>query len=175
MSHAPPFGCNEYPPGGARPDEEAFVSTEQQSPKHTIFLQRNSKVGVELSMAIVIEGYVNIAGKRIGSTHSGEIQLADDSRGLWAHALISDPAVIAAARSGCIRGWSFAFIAEQSEWYRLDPREKLYYRKVKRAKLLEVSLMIEKDAAYSGTTVNVKNVEEEKPWSFMKLKEILRP
>lgn len=60
MSHAPPFGCNEYPPGGARPDEEAFVSTEQQSPKHTIFLQRNSKVGVELSMAIVIEGYVNI-------------------------------------------------------------------------------------------------------------------
>ena len=31
MSHAPPFGCNEYPPGGARPDEEAFVSTEQQS------------------------------------------------------------------------------------------------------------------------------------------------
>lgn len=64
MSHAPPFGCNEYPPGGARPDEEAFVSTEQQSPKHTIFLQRNSKVGVELSMAIVIEGYVNIAGKR---------------------------------------------------------------------------------------------------------------
>lgn len=52
----------------------------------------------------------------------------------------------------------FAFIAEQSEWYRLDPREKLYYRKVKRAKLLEVSLMIEKDAAYSGTTVNVKNV-----------------
>ena len=105
MSHAPPFGCNEYPPGGARPDEEAFVSTEQQSPKHTIFLQRNSKVGVELSMAIVIEGY----------------------------------------------------------------------RKVKRAKLLEVSLMIEKDAAYSGTTVNVKNVEEEKPWSFMKLKEILRP
>ena len=111
----------------------------------------------------------------IGSTHSGELQLADDSRGLWAHALISDPAVIAAARSGCIRGWSFAFIAEQSEWYRLDPREKLYYRKVKRAKLLEVSLMIEKDAAYSGTTVNVKNVEEEKPWSFMKLKEILRP
>lgn len=150
-------------------------------------------------MAIVIEGYVNIAGKRsncefpaypgvpgrfyevimpdafkmsllqttciklkvdhtrvIGSTHSGELQLADDSRGLWAHALISDPAVIAAARSGCIRGWSFAFIAEQSEWYRLDPREKLYYRKVKRAKLLEVSLMIEKDAAYSGTTVNVK-------------------
>jgi len=149
MSHAPPFGCNEYPPGGARPDEEAFVSTEQQSPKHTIFLQRNSKVGVELSMAIVIEGYVNIAGKRsncefpaypgvpgrfyevimpdafktsllqttciklkvdhtrvIGSTHSGELQLADDSRGLWAHALISDPAVIAAARSGCIRGWS---------------------------------------------------------------------
>lgn len=114
-------------------------------------------------MAIVIEGYVNIAGKRsncefpaypgvpgrfyevimpdafkmsllqttciklkvdhtrvIGSTHSGELQLADDSRGLWAHALISDP-------------------------------------------------------AYSGTTVNVKNVEEEKPWSFMKLKEILRP
>ena len=181
MSHAPPFGCNEYPPGGARPDGEAFVSTEQQSPKHTIFLQRNSKVGVELSMAIVIEGYVNIAGKRsncefpaypgvpgrfyevimpdafktsllqttciklkvdhtrvIGSTHSGELQLADDSRGLWAHALISDPAVIAAARSGCIRGWSFAFIAEQSEWYRLDPREKLYYRKVKRAKLLEV-------------------------------------
>lgn len=55
MSHAPPFGCNEYPPGGARPDEEAFVSTEQQSPKHTIFLQRNSKVGVELSMAIVIQ------------------------------------------------------------------------------------------------------------------------
>ena len=54
MSHAPPFGCNEYPPGGARPDEEAFVSTEQQSPKHTIFLQRNSKVGVELSMAIVM-------------------------------------------------------------------------------------------------------------------------
>ena len=35
--------------------------------------------------------------------------------------------------------------------------------------------MIEKDAAYSGTTVNVKNVEEEKLWSFMKLKEILRP
>ncbi len=30
--------------------------------------------------------------------------------------------------------------------------------------------MIEKDVAYSGTTVNVKNVEEEKPWSFMKLK-----
>ncbi len=64
MSHAPPFGCNEYPPGGGHTDEEAFVSTEQQSPKHTIFLQRNSKVGVELSMAIVIEGYVNIAGKR---------------------------------------------------------------------------------------------------------------
>lgn len=45
MSHAPPFGCNEYPPGGARPDEEAFVSTEQQSSGHTTFLQRNSKRG----------------------------------------------------------------------------------------------------------------------------------
>lgn len=165
-------------------------------------------------MAIVIEGYVNIAGKRsncefpaypgvpgrfyevimpdafkmsllqttciklkvdhtrvIGSTHSGELQLADDSRGLWAHALISDPAVIAAARSGCIRGWSFAFIAEQSEWYRLDPREKLYYRKVKRAKLLEVSLMIEKRC---GLFWNDRQRQKRRGGKAMELHEIER-
>ena len=189
MSHAPPFGCNEYPPGGARPDEEAFVSTEQQSPKHTIFLQRNSKVGVELSMAIVIEGYVNIAGKRSNCEFPAypgvpgrfyEVIMPDAFKTSLLQTTciklkVDHTRVIGSTHTGCIRGWSFAFIAEQSEWYRLDPREKLYYRKVKRAKLLEVSLMIEKDAAYSGTTVNVKNVEEEKPWSFMKLKEILRP
>ena len=29
------------PPGGMRLDETAFLSTEQQSSEHTIFLQRN--------------------------------------------------------------------------------------------------------------------------------------
>lgn len=35
----------QHPSGGMRLDETAFLSTEQQSSKHTIFLQRNSEKG----------------------------------------------------------------------------------------------------------------------------------
>ena len=88
------------PPGGARPDEEAFVSTEQQSPKHTIFLQRNSKVGVELSMAIVIEGYVNIARAK-GAT--ANFRLIPECQGVFYEVIMPDAFKTSLLQTTCIK------------------------------------------------------------------------
>ena len=46
----------------------------------------------------------------LGSTETGEITLREDSIGLLANAVVSDPAVIQAAERRALRGCSFAFV-----------------------------------------------------------------
>ena len=97
-------------------------------------------------------------GRVIGSTTSGELQLSDDGCGLLARAVIQDPEVIDAAQSGESLGWYFRYMGARFEWKLLSLDPKRYLRIIKRARLLEVSLLIGKKLPYPGSTARI--VEE---------------
>ena len=53
--------------------------------------------------------------RKLGSTGSGELTLREDSIGLRAHAVVTDPEVIAKARNGELAGWSFGMYVNGEE------------------------------------------------------------
>ena len=95
-------------------------------------------------------------GRVIGSTRGGELRLEEDAIGLKATALIRDEDIIYAAMWGRIQGWSFGFHALEESWEQIG--DHLYRRMVKRLRLNEVSLLLNKRPAYPGTTVNLVEV-----------------
>lgn len=87
-------------------------------------------------------------------TRSSTLKLDEDDIGLHAEAQITDPDLIALARKGKIRGWSFGMRNVADE---LEPRaEDLPLRKVKALDLDHVSLIVNKLPVYSATSVEVR-------------------
>lgn len=94
-------------------------------------------------------------GQKLTDTLSGGLKLTEDSIGLRAEAVISDPDVIEKGRNGKLRGWSFGFrcIDDVME----SRAEKLPRRIVKRLALNEVSVIDDRFIpCYEGTSVECR-------------------
>lgn len=96
--------------------------------------------------------------REIGSVSGGQLRLKEDNIGLFARAVITDENVVAAAKSGGLKGWSFGFSGARAMW---EPAgENLKRRKLTDFDLNEVSILT-KTPAYFGTSVEMRgdNVE----------------
>ena len=93
--------------------------------------------------------------RKLGSTGSGEISLNEDSIGLRAHAVITDPAAIEKARNGEFVGWSFGMYVNGEE--REERAGDIPRRKVTSLDVFEVSLIDRTmQPCYAGTSVECR-------------------
>lgn len=91
-------------------------------------------------------------------TKDGSLKLFEDSIGLHADVLISDPELIELAKKGKIRGWSFGMYNVVDE---IEPRAgELPLRKVKELDLDHLTLVVKKTPIYSATSIEVRAEEE---------------
>lgn len=96
--------------------------------------------------------------REIGSVSGGQLRLREDNIGLHADAVITDENVVAAAKSGGLKGWSFGFSGARSMW---EPAgENLKRRKLTDFDLKEVSILT-KTPAYFGTSVEMRGDDVE--------------
>lgn len=87
-------------------------------------------------------------------TSDGTLKLTEDAIGLHADVLIRDPTLIALAKDGKIRGWSFGMYNVRDE---LEPRaEALPLRHIRGLDLDHVSLIVNQTPVYSATSVEVR-------------------
>ena len=92
--------------------------------------------------------------KVIGGTGSN-LELREDNIGLYAKAVISDTEVIAKARAGELRGWSFGF---NDSWEDVgEDRQRRYLNEIR---LHEVSVL-DKTPAYVGTSIEIRDFHGE--------------
>lgn len=93
--------------------------------------------------------------KIIGSTADGNLELKEDSIGLYATARVTDPDVIAAADAGKITGWSFGFNVIGDDWedWTMDGVKR---RRLKDIQLNEVSILSDRIPAYAGTSYELR-------------------
>lgn len=98
--------------------------------------------------------------REIGSEKGGELSLFEDNIGLHAEAVITDAEVVAAAKRGELRGWSFGFSGAKSSWE--DVGENLKRRTLTDFDLSEVSILT-KTPAYVGTSVEMRSADENMP------------
>ena len=96
--------------------------------------------------------------REIGSVSGGQLRLREDNIGLHADAVITDDNVVAAAKKGGLKGWSFGFSGARSMW---EPAgENLKRRKLTDFDLKEVSILT-KTPAYFGTSVEMRGDDVE--------------
>ena len=89
----------------------------------------------------------------IGGTADGTLKLSEDNIGLKAEAVVSDTDVVAAAKRGELRGWSFGFTGAKDRWE--DLSDGLQRRTIDDLDLQEVSVLTV-TPAYVGTSVEVR-------------------
>lgn len=96
--------------------------------------------------------------KDLGGTKDGNLELNEDSIGLHARAIITDPEVVQKAKNGELVGWSFGFFDRDVELKRDE--DGLPLRNVRDLDLDEVSILDRrKSPAYDGTLVAVRSEE----------------
>ncbi len=97
--------------------------------------------------------------KQLASVADGTLSLNEDSIGLRAEAVISDPEVIRKAREGRLRGWSFGFKCRADE---IEQRAgKIPRRIVKHMSFDEVSVIDDRfNPCYAGTSVELRAEKE---------------
>lgn len=95
----------------------------------------------------------------VASTSDGSLKLVEDNIGLRADAVTSDEHVVAAAREGKIKGWSFGMMRIQDSIE--DRADKLPLRRIKDMILDHVTLVINKTPCYSATSVELRAEAEE--------------
>lgn len=95
----------------------------------------------------------------LSDTGGGTLKLKEDAIGLRADTVFSDEKVLAAAKAGKIKGWSFGMknvkdtIEERSGRLRL--------RRIKGLELDHVTLVIDQTPCYSATSVEMRADKEE--------------
>ncbi len=98
-------------------------------------------------------------GHVYATTSNGTLQLREDSIGLHADVLITDPHVIKLAQDGKIKGWSFGMFNVVDE---MEQRaDQLPLRRIRSLDLDHVSLIVDKCPVYSATSVEVRANEDE--------------
>ncbi|MCM1055947.1 MAG: HK97 family phage prohead protease [Bacteroides sp.] len=81
------------------------------------------------------------------------LELKEDNIGLYAKATVTDPYVIAKAKAGELRGWSFGFNCIKDSWESIgENRQRRYLDEIR---LLEVSIL-DKTPAYIGTSIEMR-------------------
>lgn len=96
--------------------------------------------------------------KDLGGIKDGSLELNEDAIGLHARATITDKEVVAKAKKGELRGWSFGFTDRDVE---TGTENGLTVRNVKDLDLYEVSLIDRtKVPAYDGTLVAVRSADD---------------
>lgn len=95
----------------------------------------------------------------LGSRNSGNLELREDSIGLYARAEVTDLETMEKARNGELRGWSFGFFKKKD---RLEPLENgLQRRFLEEIELREVSILdSRRTPAYAGTSIEARGQEE---------------
>lgn len=95
----------------------------------------------------------------LGSRNSGNLELREDSIGLYARAEVTDLETMEKARNGELRGWSFGFFKKKD---RLEPLENgLQRRFLEEIELREVSILdSRRTPAYVGTSIEARGQEE---------------
>lgn len=98
----------------------------------------------------------------LGSTKQGNLELTEDSIGLHARAMVTDPDVIESARNGDLVGWSFGFFDTPDGVERsVDEETKLPLRKLRDMDLREVSILDRsKTPAYDGTLIMARSDDD---------------
>ncbi len=90
----------------------------------------------------------------LGSLKQGNLKLREDSIGLRASCTVTDQEVIAKARSGELRGWSFGFVVVKDS--RTEGSDGIERRAVEELELSEVSIL-DKTPAYFATSIEERN------------------
>ena len=98
----------------------------------------------------------------LGSTKDGNLELCEDSIGLHARAIITDPEVMDCAKRGDLVGWSFGFTDTPDGVENLTDQETgLPLRKVRDLNLYEVSILDRsKTPAYDGTLIMARSEDD---------------
>lgn len=99
----------------------------------------------------------------LGSTKQGNLELTEDSIGLHARMVSTDPDLIQSARSGDLVGWSFGFMdVPDGVETGFDSETQLPLRKVRDLDLREVSILDRtKTPAYEGTLIMARSDDED--------------
>lgn len=111
-----------------------------------------------IQRATNIDVYLNHdESRKLASTSEGTAKVYEDNVGLKAVVEVTDPEVIASARAGKLRGWSFGFSeAEDETTTRSDG---LIERVIKALRLHEVSIIDDKALpAYIGTSIEARSI-----------------
>lgn len=97
--------------------------------------------------------------KVLASTADGTLKLREDEIGLRAESVVTDEAVIAGARDGKLKGWSFNMKKAVDE---IEERaDDLPIRRVKSFEMDEVTLVMNRIPVYSATSIEVRAGGEE--------------
>lgn len=98
----------------------------------------------------------------LARTSDDSLELREDSIGLHARAVVSDPEVVEKARSGDLVGWSFGFYdTPDGVENGIEQESGLPLRKIRDLDLTEVSILDKrKTPAYDGTLVEVRDDEK---------------
>lgn len=92
----------------------------------------------------------------LGSTQDG-LELNEDSIGLYARAVVSDPDVIEKAKAGQLTGWSFGFFMNKDTWKTKEDGMRL--RTLEDIDLAEVSIL-DMTPAYIATSIEMRGEQE---------------
>lgn len=95
--------------------------------------------------------------RKLGSISAGNLELFEDAIGLRAIATITDPEVIEKAQNNELRGWSFGFVDNKSEW--AEAENGVAKRTLEDIELLEVSIL-DKTPAYIATSIEARGNTE---------------
>ncbi len=98
----------------------------------------------------------------LGSQKQGNLELAEDSIGLRARAVVTDPEVVEEARQGKLVGWSFGFYDTADGVINgVDEETGLPLRKLRDLDLREVSILDSSHSpAYEGTLIMARSDDE---------------
>ena len=99
------------------------------------------------------------AARVVAKTADSTLCLKEDAIGLYADTVITDAAVVAEARAGNIKGWSFGMRCTSDEVEERSGR--LPLRRIKGMQLDHVTLVIKKTPVYSATSVELRAGQEE--------------
>ena len=95
-------------------------------------------------------------GRQLGTTND-VLKLKEDAIGLYAEAQVSDQEVIAKARNGELRGWSFGFNAKDATWTQRADGMRL--RTLTDIDLIEVSIL-DVTPAYIATSIEARDGDQ---------------
>lgn len=94
----------------------------------------------------------------LGDTVHKDVELREDSIGLYARSRISDPVIIEKAKKKELRGWSFGFVCIDNKWE--IPSDGIRRRYLNDIELREVSIL-DKTPAYIAPSIELRDNEEQ--------------